>query len=203
MSTQRSVSAANAGAGVEHDVDSGVSIGGRLRTLRQEHRYSIRKLAQLAGVSPSLISEVERERVEPSISVLKRIATSLDVTLTYFFSEPVATEARVVRRDERRALRESRDGSGITFELLAPPGAEVLEPIYGRYDVGASMGPVSHDGEEWGMVIRGRLKVSLGDEVYFLNEGDAIQFPSSIPHRIANAHDDVTEYVWINSEQSF
>jgi quercetin dioxygenase-like cupin family protein len=141
--------------------------------------------------------------VEPSISVLKRLATALDTTLTYFFSEPAATEARVVRSGERRVLRESRLGTGITFELLSPEGAEVLEPVYGRYDVGASMGPVTHEGEEWGFVLRGRLKVWLGDEIYFLDEGDAIQFPSSIPHRIANAADGVTEYVWVNSQKSF
>ena len=203
MSTQRSAVRTTASTSAAREPHTEVPIGARLRTLRQEHRYSIRKLAGLAGVSPSLISEVERGRVEPSISVLKRIATALDVALTYFFSDPMASESRVVRHDERRILRESRDGSGITFELLAPTGGEILEPIYGRYDVGASMGPVTHDGEEWGMVIKGRLKVSLGDEVYFLNEGDAIQFPSSIPHRIANAHDGITEYVWINSEQSF
>jgi transcriptional regulator with XRE-family HTH domain len=180
-----------------------VVIGERLRTLRQEHRYSIRRLASLAGVSPSLISEVERGRVEPSISVLKRLATSLDTTLTYFFSEPMATEGRVVRADERAVLRESALGPGITFELLSPERAEVLEPVYGRYDVGASMGPVTHEGEEWGMVLRGRLKVWVGDEIYFLDVGDSIQFPSTIPHRIANAADEVTEYVWVNSQKSF
>ena len=63
-----------------------VSIGRRLRMLREEHRYSIRRLARLAGVSPSLISEVERGLIEPSISVLKRLATALDTTLIYFFS---------------------------------------------------------------------------------------------------------------------
>jgi transcriptional regulator with XRE-family HTH domain len=182
-----------------------LSVGERLRTLREEHRYSMRQLAKRAGVSPSLISEVERGRVEPSISVLKRLATSLDTTLTYFFSEPRSDGDRVVRADARRTLRQPRTGAGISFSLLAPDNTEMLEPIYGRYDVGASMGPdpVTHEGEEWGMVLKGRLKVWLGDEIYFLDEGDAIYFPSTIPHRLANVGNEPTEYIWVNCPKSF
>jgi transcriptional regulator with XRE-family HTH domain len=182
-----------------------LSVGDRLRKLREEHRYSMRQLARRANVSPSLISEVERGRVEPSISVLKRLATSLDTTLTYFFSEPRSDDDRVVRADARRTLRQPKTGTGISFALLAPDNTERLEPIYGRYDVGASMGPdpVTHEGEEWGMVLKGRLKVWLGDEIYFLNEGDAIYFPSTIPHRLANVANEPTEYIWVNCPKSF
>lgn len=182
-----------------------LSVGERLRTLREEHGYSMRRLGKLAGVSPSLISEVERGRVEPSISVLKRLASVLDTTLTYFFSKPRSDDDRVVRASARRSLRQPRFGTGISFELLAPEGTEKLEPIYGRYDIGASMGqePVTHEGEEWGMVLKGRLKVWLGDEIYFLDEGDSIWFPSTIPHRLANAANEPTEYVWVNCPKSF
>jgi transcriptional regulator with XRE-family HTH domain len=185
--------------------ESELSVGDRLRRLREEHGYSMRQLARRASVSPSLISEVERGRVEPSISVLKRLSTSLDTTLTYFFSEPRSDDDRVVRADARRTLRQPRTGAGISFSLLAPDNTEMLEPIYGRYDVGASMGPdpVTHEGEEWGMVLSGRLKVWLGDEIYFLDEGDAIYFPSTIPHRLANVGDKPTEYIWVNCPKSF
>jgi transcriptional regulator with XRE-family HTH domain len=185
--------------------ETGLSVGERLRTLRQEHRYSMRKLAKLAGVSPSLISEVERGRVEPSISVLKRLASVLDTTLVYFFSEPSSEESRIVRADARRTLRQPSTGAGISFSLLAPNNTEMLEPIFGRYDVGASMGPdpVTHEGEEWGIVLKGRLKVWLGDEIYFLDEGDAIWFPSTTPHRLANVADEPTEYIWVNCPKSF
>src|SRR5918911_2930340 len=108
-------------------------VGERLRTLRKEHGYSMRQLARRAGVSPSLISEVERGRVEPSISVLKRLASVLDTTLTYFFSEPRSDGDRVVRADARRTLRQPRTGAGISFSLLAPDNKDLLEPIFGRY----------------------------------------------------------------------
>ena len=63
--------------------------------------------------------------------------------------------------------------------------------------------PVTHEGEEWGMVLKGRLKVWLGDEIYFLDEGDSIYFPSTIPHRLANVANEPTEYVWVNCPKSF
>ncbi len=192
-----------------------LSIGERLATLRREHRYSIRNLAERAGVSASLISDVERGKVEPSISTLKRLSDSLGTTLTYFFSEPAQPTGRVVRASERVVLNGSESGrgelrgaiqmSGIRFELASPEQTETIEAIYGHYDVGASMGDefVTHEGEEWGMVLRGRLKVWVGDEIHFLDPGDAIWFPSTTPHRMENVADEPTEYIWVDTPKTF
>ncbi len=191
------------------------SIGRRLAELRKEHQYSIRGLAAKAGVSASLISDVERGKVEPSISTLKRLSDAFGTTLTYFFSEPTKQSGRVVRAGERLVLdgaerakgelRSAIQTSGIRFELASPEQAEGIEAIFGRYEVGASLGdePVTHDGEEWGMVLRGRLKVWVGDEIHFLDPGDAIWFPSTTPHRMENVADEPTEYIWIDTPKSF
>ncbi len=181
-------------------------IAEKLRDLRTLHRFSMRQLAALSGVSTSTISDVERGKVEPSITMLKRLATALDVNLTYFFSETDVDPGWVVRSDKRRRIRQPVVGRGIEFELLGPEHDSELEPLFGRYDPGASMGPdaISHEGEEWGIVLRGRLKVWVGDEIYFLDEGDTVWFPSTTPHRMANAlQDQVTEYIWVNSKRSF
>jgi transcriptional regulator with XRE-family HTH domain len=191
------------------------SIGARLADLRKEHRYSIRALAGRANVSASLISDVERGKVEPSISTLKRVADALGTTLTYFFSNPSESNGRVVRARERTVLagrpgaggepRRGLQASGIRFELASPKEAEAIEAIVGRYDVGATMGeePATHEGEEWGMVLSGRLKVWIGDEIHFLDPGDSIWFPSTIPHRMENVASEPTEYIWIDTPKSF
>ncbi len=195
--------------------EQGPSIGARLAELRKEHRYSIRKLADRAGVSASLISDVERGKVEPSISTLKRVSDALGTTLTYFFSEPAKQTGRVVRAGERVVLqgldsvsgevRSAIQTSGIRFELASPEQAERIEAIFGRYEVGASLGdePLTHVGEEWGMVLKGRLKVWVGDEIHFLDPGDSIWFPSTTPHRMENVADEPTEYIWIDTPKSF
>jgi transcriptional regulator with XRE-family HTH domain len=181
------------------DGDDEPQIGERIRSLRSEHRMSIRELARRAGVSASLISEGERGLVEPSIGVLKRIATVLAVNLTYFFSQPGSAGETVIREGERRRLRELH---GVTFELAGPDNVRSLEPIYGRLQPGADVETLQHEGEEWGMVLRGRLKVWVGSEVYFLEPGDSIFFASSTPHRVANPSNEVTEYIWVNTPAS-
>jgi len=211
---RRRVVAADTTSGRETAMEP--SIGGRLSELRRQHRYSIRALAARASVSASLISDVERGKVEPSISTLKRLAHALGTTLTYFFSEPSEPSGRVVRASERVALsatgeileNDSRSAirtRGIRFELASPAEAETIEAIFGHYEVGASMGeePVTHEGEEWGMVLQGRLKVWVGDEIYFLDPGDAIWFPSTIPHRMENVAKEPTSYIWIDTPKSF
>jgi quercetin dioxygenase-like cupin family protein len=81
----------------------------------------------------------------------------------------------------------------------------VLEAIYGRYEPGASTGDelYTHEGEEWGMVLSGRFKVTLADEVHFLDPGDSIWFHSNIPHKIENVSSGVSEYIWIDTPKSF
>lgn len=195
------------GAGFEEEE---APIGPRLAELRKQHRFSIRKLAQRAGVSPSLISDIERGKVEPSISALKRLSAALGTNLTYFFSQPAKPASRVIKASERTPIggddgRAAIEARGVRLELASPEQAEQIEAIYGRYDVGASVGEESltHEGEEWGIVLSGRLKVWVGDEIHFLDPGDSIWFPSSIPHRMANVADEPTEYVWVDTPKSF
>lgn len=215
MTETSAVANQNGSSASAEEVTPTDSIGMRLAELRKQHRYSIRKLAERAGVSASLISDVERGKVEPSISTLKRLSDGLGTTLTYFFSEPAEQNGRVVRAAERVVLRggENAHGelrsaietSGIRFELASPEQAEAIEAIFGRYEIGASLGddPVTHAGEEWGMVLKGRLKVWVGDEIHFLDPGDAIWFPSTTPHRMENVADEPTEYIWIDTPKSF
>ena len=200
---------------MSHDADAYASIGSRLRELREQHRYSLRGLAGKAGVSASLVSDIEKGKVEPSISTLKRLGNALSVNITYFFTEQSQMRRRVIRARERVVLdgvndaipdsRVAMEAGGIRFELASPPEAEAIEAIYGRYETGASLGdePYTHEGEEWGMVLSGRLKVIVGDEIHFLEVGDSIWFPSTIPHRMENVADGPTEYIWIDSPKSF
>jgi transcriptional regulator with XRE-family HTH domain len=198
---------------MKEEESSEVQIGARMRELRNQYQYSIRGLAGMAGVSASLVSDIEKGKVEPSISTLKRIATALGTNITYFFSEPTQDKGRVVRAAERTPIgpasymssRSGMEASGIRFELASPAESEAIEAIYGRYEVGASTGdePYTHEGEEWGMVLAGRLKVILEDQVYFLEPGDSIWFPSTIPHKMENVAPTVTEYIWIDTPKSF
>jgi quercetin dioxygenase-like cupin family protein/DNA-binding XRE family transcriptional regulator len=192
------------------------SIGARLRSLRTEHGFSIRALAERAEISSSVISEVERGKTEPSISTLKRLAAALGTSITYFFTTASQANGHVIRAAARKPVsfapatdghdqRSTIKAQGVHFEVASPDSSEVLEAIYGRYEPGASTGAelYTHEGEEWGMVLSGRFKVTLNDEVHFLDVGDSIWFRSDIPHKIENVAPGVSEYIWIDTPKSF
>lgn len=186
--------------------DDFVRIGRRILELRHAHRYSLRDLARMSGLSPSFLSQVERGRGEPSISALKRIASALEVQLLYFFSSTKDAESKMITRaGTGRSLPAMK---GVEFRLLVNDPDSRLEPIYGRYEPGGQTGdePIVHNAApgavEWGIVLAGRFKVWVGDDVFILNPGDSIYFQSATPHRIQNISDDIGEYVWVNSPPS-
>ena len=192
------------------------SIGARLRILRTEHGFSIRALAERAEISSSVISEVERGKTEPSISTLKRLAAALGTSITYFFTPPSQVNGHVVRASARKAVtfkyhpdgsdqRSSIQAQGVTSRLPRPMRPRCSKRSTAATSAGASTGdePYTHEGEEWGMVLSGRFKVTLADEVHFLDPGDSIWFHSNIPHKIENVYDGVSEYIWIDTPKSF
>jgi transcriptional regulator with XRE-family HTH domain/mannose-6-phosphate isomerase-like protein (cupin superfamily) len=182
-------------------------IGERLREIRGQHEYSIRGLALKAGLSASLVSDIEKGKVEPSISTLTRLASVMGVTITYFFAPRTVETGRVIRAADRvpfTSATEPRPGgpppSGAHLGLITPTGLEALSAVWGHFDPGAQVGdePYVHEGEDWGVVVAGRLKVVVGDAIYFLDAGDSIWFHGTIPHRLENVSNDVTEYIWVN-----
>jgi transcriptional regulator with XRE-family HTH domain len=202
------MSEASLGSADPFDTDDDFQrIGRRILELRRAHRYSLRELARLSGLSASFLSEVERGRGEPSISALKRVASALDVELLHFFSTTKAAESQMVTRaGTGRSLPSMK---GVEFRLMVSDPDTRLEPIHGRYEPGGQTGdePMVHNTKpgavEWGVILSGRFKVWVGDEVFILNPGDSIYFPSVLPHRIQNIDDSVGEYVWVNSPPSF
>jgi transcriptional regulator with XRE-family HTH domain len=162
-----------------------VSIGKRIRTIRTLRGLSSAQLAQAAGVSRGLISQLELDRANPSIDTLRKIAAALDSPIAAFFDEG-ATNGIVVRRNERKTLRVPR--SGLTYQLLTPDLNRQIEFVL--IEVGPGQGgsrtPYGHPGEESALVIEGRIHVWIGDEEHDLEAGDTISFNSGIPHRFEN-----------------
>ena len=193
-------------------------IGERLREARQARRLSLRVLADRLGVSPSLISQIETGRANPSVSTLYAIAAELDVSLDELLfndrrpAEIVAaipsaagavasgtmTLAPPVQRGADR--HKIRLASGVLWErltTLSEPGVEFLRVTY--EPGGASSPPDAfqrHPGHEWGYVLTGRLQVRIGFDEYVLEPGDAISINSSIPHRLATIGDEPVEAIW-------
>jgi transcriptional regulator with XRE-family HTH domain len=164
-----------------------LEIGQRLRALRLRGKLSQRRLAELARVSNATISMIEADKVSPSVSALRQILAALDVSIGDFFatSEPVADQI-VFRAAE---LTEIAGGAVSYRQVGANLQGRSLQMIHERYRPGAQSGAkmISHQGEEAGLVIKGRLTLEVDGVRHELAEGDAYLFDSRRPHAFRNA----------------
>jgi transcriptional regulator with XRE-family HTH domain len=174
-------------------------LGSRIRRIRTaEANMTIEALASAAGVSVSLISQIERGRAEPSLNSLRRIGAALGVPIARFFvGDDGASEGEsdrlgrrlVVRRDERKHLRIPE--SDITWQLLVPDLNRKLEVLWGDVEPGAvtpppGREPSQHVGEEVLVILEGKLTVWIDGEEFEIGPGDSMALDPSLPHRIEN-----------------
>jgi transcriptional regulator with XRE-family HTH domain len=182
-------------------------VGSRLRTERERHGISLRELARRVGVSPSLVSQIELDRVNPSVSTLYALVTELGMTMSDVFGDGIPQPARVVRDHEDGIVTTpgSRNvlnlASGVRWERLtahSDPDVEFLRVVY---PVGAESCPddalVRHGGREYGYVTSGTLGVRVGFDEYELGPGSSIAFDSSSPHRLWTIGDEPAHGIWV------
>jgi transcriptional regulator with XRE-family HTH domain len=182
-------------------------VGSRLRRERERRGISLRELARRVGVSPSLVSQIELDRVNPSVSTLYALVTELGMTMSDVFGEAAAGERVVLpprgdglveRPETRRVLNLE---SGVRWERLTPRSEGDVEFLYVVYPVGAASCPVDalvrHGGREYGYVTAGTLGVRVGFEEYELGPGASIAFDSTSPHRLWTIGDEPVHAIWV------
>jgi transcriptional regulator with XRE-family HTH domain/quercetin dioxygenase-like cupin family protein len=173
-------------------------LGSRLAAYRTERGIRVSDLARHVGVSPSLVSQIERGLSRPSVSTLFAIAEALDVPVDAFFREgpqgndypnaapaPSPEERYVVRHGSRAAIDME---SGVRWERLTPGplrNVEFLELVYGPH-AESHTSLYQHPGEEMILILSGELDIYLGFECYHLKPGDSMHLPSMQPHRYVN-----------------
>ena len=185
------------------EVATDVDVGQRLRAIRIARRRTLREVAESAGLSESFLSQVERGRASGSIASLRRIADGLGVSMADLFQPSGPAQPRVLRRDERPTLAFGILGRKM---LLTPRPLHHLEVFVGEIDPGGSTGAEQYahgDSEELFVVLRGTVRLELGDDEHELAPGDSIRYWSSTPHRISNADDEPAEVMWIISPPSY
>jgi transcriptional regulator with XRE-family HTH domain len=203
-----------------------VELGAKLKEIRRGQGVTLQQIADQTGLSKSFVSQIETGTANPSIGSLKKITDVLGVPLGALFSNgdqgpgesaapnggaysngtPQAAEpgsaVRVVRRDRRKVLIEP--GKKGKMYLLTPDLQRKLEVILGEEEPGnADEEWYSHIGEECGFVLEGRYEVCVGDQVFVLEAGDSISFPSHIPHKTRVLGDQPVKTIWVITPPSF
>ncbi|WP_321794663.1 cupin domain-containing protein [Caballeronia sp. J97] len=189
---------------LEGETQDALDIGNRLRELRTKHGLSIRALAEVAGLTHSTIAQIEANKTSPSVGSMKRILDALHIPLSQFFADAEAqTEEQVFFAADE--LVELADGNVLSYRQVGKnlAGKDIMM-LRERYAPGADTGePYSHQAEECGTVISGRLMIVVGTRERCLSAGEAYYFDSRVPHRMYNPFDEVCEVVSAVSPPTF
>jgi transcriptional regulator with XRE-family HTH domain len=160
-----------------------IDLGERLRFVRTQLKLSQRELAKRSGVTNSTISLIESNRVNPSVGALKRILDGIPMGLAQFFAiEPQHSWRVFYRADELTEIGKKPISYLQVGDNLLGRSLQILKE---RYEPGSDTGRILlvHEGEEGGIVVSGRLEVTVDQQRRTLNPGDAYCFESRRPHR--------------------
>ena len=164
------------------------AIGTRIRTLRLKKKLGLVELGKHTGLSPALLSKIERGRMFPTLPTLLRVALVFGVGLEFFFSgardKPLLA---VVRKRDRNRLPDRPGARDVAyqFESLDYPATERLFNCYlAEFLLVAveKLRPHTHPGVEFIYVVRGTLSLHIDGDEHVLGPGDSIYFDATVPH---------------------
>ena len=178
-----------------------IKIGERIRNLRELSNLTQEELAERANLTKGFISQIERDLTSISLDSLIQILEAMDENLSDFFRE--TTEEKIVYREEDRVAIEKEKID--KFELLIPGSTNRrLEPILLTLRKGQTT-PMErpHEGEEFGLVLQGRINLRYGKEVQKLKKGECFYFSAEKEHWLQNPGSKEAVVLWISSPPSF
>lgn len=160
-----------------------MQLGIRIRTRRQELKLSLRELAEQVGLTPSFLSQIERDLASPSIDSLRKISNALEVPIFYFLVEADG-KSPVVRRDRR--LKLTWPDSNLAYELLTPDLNRQMEAFLVEREPGEEKfsEPLNQYTEEFIYVLQGELEIQLGEQTYYLGPDDSVYFEGPLLQRL-------------------
>lgn len=161
----------------------------RIRDLRRQHGFTLEKLASATGLTQSNLSKVENFRVTPSLPALGRIAAALGITVSDLLD---GLDARpgivVVRKQDRQPVERDRPHSAIRYYALASERrAKSMDPFLLKVPPGEPRKEaLPHEGEEFLMVLKGKIELEYDGKRHALRNGDCAYFDAARDHRILN-----------------
>lgn len=174
--------------------------GEKLRQVREHKGYTLKIVAQRAGVSESLVSQIERNHVSPAIDTLLALADVLDINLEFLFEEYRKNRpVQIIRYNERAAQKEEdilyeelaraessdKENSIESYMITIPKGSHTYRGSYG------------HLGRELGIILKGKGCLKYENKEYILNEGDSASFSAAVPHVLENVGDVDLQAIWV------
>lgn len=183
-------------------------LGYHLKRRRRLKGLRLVDVAGSAGVSPSLLSKIEHNKINPSLSTLHRLARALDTSVAGLFPTSEDRGPVILKKEERPVagtVQEMVQWEGIEAEIIVPhQEGRLLEGfVFVMEPGGHSGGTLQHEGEECGYVLEGTLELTVGGKTYRLGRGESFFFHSDIPHSYKNPARVRARVLWINTPPTF
>ena len=164
-----------------------IGIGKRIKEIRKNNNKVISEIAARADVTNGLISRIENGRTIPSLPVLLKIISSLDIEVTEFFNGmPQVNGANfIISRKEENSIIEREDeavGFNYTYIFGKQLSSLGFETVLLEVAPNSKREKVTTDAFEFKYVLSGECYYAIGDEEVLLKEGDSIFFDGRIPH---------------------
>ena len=160
----------------------------------------MKDVASKAGVSSSLLSQIERNKISPSLDTLLQILEVYGVSPDKFFKDyKTSAKVEIIKRNEREIYKRK----GFTYEKLCGDsqikGDHSFNAFFMELGPGQQRGNSDggHPGRELGIVVSGKAALIYGEDTYELRKGDSVSFFSHIPHIIKNSSKDIFQAYWI------
>ena len=181
-----------------------LEIGKKVRNYRTAQKMTIRELAEATGLTASMLSQIERDLVNPSINTLKLISKVLGVPIFRFFKEDMAARDMIVRRDMRKTIGRP-EHKDVMYDLLTPDTSGNIEFCLMRIPPDSDSADVSqtHSGEEVAYVDEGDVEITVAGECYELHPGDSIRIPQFTEHSWKNRTSQMVKVIFAISPPSF
>ncbi|UCF32024.1 MAG: cupin domain-containing protein [bacterium] len=179
-----------------------MKVGQRIKRLRVANNLTQDELALRSDLTRGFISLVERDRTSISIEALAQILDVLGTTLSEFFRQ--LEEQKVVFTVDDR-VRVDREDEEEIIELLIPGAQQhLMDPALVSIEPDKSAVDEGHEGEEFGMVLEGRVILEIeGSGTYRLEKGECFYFPADRPHRLFNPGRKTAKILWVVSPPMF
>ena len=172
-------------------------LGAKLKAKRKELGLSISALSQLCGVSPGMISQIERDLTIPSVYVFDKLVSAMDGNYMHFFDD-LSQQSNVTIY--RGGVHRVPLGAGNHFQLLNPASNrrfEMYHIIFRKDNPDIKNNLFAHEGAECGYILSGKLTACIQNNTYELSPGDSIYFNSSSEHYFYNQHNQDCVCIWV------
>lgn len=173
--------------------------GKNVKLIRIEKNLSLQELANLSGVSVSMLSKIEREEKTPTIRVAAQIARALRMPIGYLLDDGFRSSISIVKKNQRKVLFDpiSKINSLVVSPSSDPGAIEILQVSMAPSASTGTLPPLGDGVREYIVVSQGKITALIDSGIYELDEGDCMLFDANVAHEISNHGNEDAQYYLI------